>query len=117
MTERKVTLSISGLKKLGASNGLDALADIVKKDSGVQYLIVQVVPTEDTRVRGADLETTTLKVIGVEPMISAGFYDTAKALMSDAARQRARNSPAGEQQELPLDDDVPGAVAEDFRDL
>jgi hypothetical protein len=111
--ERRVTLSISGLKKLGASNGLDALADIVKKDSGVQYLIVQVVPTEDTRVRGADLETTTLKVVAVEPMVFADEADAAKRLMVQSARLRARNSPAGEQQEFPLSDDV----AEDFRDL
>lgn len=79
-----VKLSITGMAKLESANGLDALEDRIKDSDGAQYVILKVIPREDTITRGLHTKTTTVLVIGAEPMVHPADVRACESLFTGA---------------------------------
>lgn len=101
-----VTISTKGLKKL-ATETIAGLAGPMKDNTDEQFVILRVVPVEDTRVRGVPSTTTTVEVVGIEAAMNADHRRAVRLMMQELTLERKRLSPQGDQQELPLDE-VPG---------
>lgn len=91
-----VKLSLAGLAKLGNANGLEELS-LGLGENDAQYVLLRVIPKEDTITRGqVTKRTTTMLVVGAEPVTDPADVRTVKRIMDASAAARIDGGPDAE---------------------